>query len=194
MQVKKITKEEVNALPLIKYEGECKIIDKVEDVKAAVDYLADFKLLGFDTETKPAFKKGQVFPVALLQLATPKMVYLFRLLETGLTDDLISLFENPKITIAGIGIRDDIKDLQKLRDFDPVRFVDLNEKGKQLDFESIGARNFAGLFLKGRISKSQQVSNWENEELTEAQISYAATDAWICIDVYEQMLALEEVG
>jgi ribonuclease D len=191
MHVKKITKEEVNALPLIKYEGEYKIIDRPEDVAPAIADLSENWLIGFDTETKPAFKKGQVYPVALLQLASENMAYLFRLLETGVTDEMIALFENPNVTIAGIGIRDDIKDLQKLRDFDPVRFVDLNEMGRKLKFESIGARNFAGIFLKGRISKSQQVSNWENEELTEAQISYAATDAWICIEVYKGMLEQE---
>ena len=191
MEIRKITKEEVNALPLIKFEGECVVIDKPEDVAAAIDELRNCRLIGFDTETKPAFKKGQVYPVALLQLATKQKVFLFRLLETGLTDEMIDLFANPRVKIAGIGIRDDIKDLQKLRGFDPVNFVDLNVKARELGFQSIGARNFAGMFLGGRISKSQQVSNWENETLTEAQISYAATDAWLCIAVYEGMLALE---
>jgi len=191
MMIRKITKEEVNALPLIKYEGKYKVIDKPEDVKAAIDELSKHTLIGIDTETKPAFKKGQVYPVALLQLATPDMVYLFRLLETGLTEDMVRLFENKKIVIAGIGIRDDIKDLQKLRRFRPYGFVDLNSLAREMNFESIGARNFAGMFLKGRISKSQQVSNWENESLTEAQINYAATDAWICISIYEQLSALE---
>lgn len=192
MEVRKITKEEVNQLPLIKYEGESIIIDNPEDVADAVAYLKKYKLVGFDTETKPAFKKGQFYPVALLQLATPDRVYLFRLLKTGLNNGLIELFENPNITIAGIGIRDDIKDLNKLEKFTPVNFVDLNEKAKTLNFESIGARNFAGMFFGGRISKSQQVSNWENEELTEAQVDYAATDAWICINIYEQMNQLKD--
>ncbi|WP_109830971.1 3'-5' exonuclease [Reichenbachiella versicolor] len=191
MEVRKITKEEVNALPLIKFEGEICLIDKVEDVAAAIEYLSKHELIGFDTETKPAFKKGQVFPVALLQLATKERAFLFRLLETGFTNEMVELFQNPSVAIAGIGIHDDIKDLQKLKDFEPSGFVDLNVMAKELEFESIGARNFAGMFLKGRISKSQQVSNWENEVLTEAQISYAATDAWICIEVYERLLSLE---
>jgi len=191
MKVRKITKEEVNALPLIKYEGKCKVINNHEEVPAAIENLRKYTLIGFDTETKPAFKKGQVYPVALLQLASPDMVYLFRLLETGFTQEMVDLFEDPHVTIAGVGIRDDIKDLQKLKDFEPVNFRDLNTKAQELAFESIGARNFAGMFLNGRISKSQQVSNWENEELTEAQVSYAATDAWICIRIYEKMLELE---
>ncbi|MBU2913729.1 MULTISPECIES: 3'-5' exonuclease [Reichenbachiella] len=192
MEVRKITKQEVNDLPLIKYEGESIIINHPDDVKEAAEYLSQYDLLGFDTETKPAFKKGQVHPVALLQLATPDKVYLIRLLQTGLPQEIIDIFENPNITIAGIGIRDDIKDLKKIKEFKPRGFVDLNEKARQLGFESIGARNFAGMFMDGRISKGQQVSNWENETLTDAQISYAATDAWICIDVFEQMDELED--
>ncbi len=191
MQVKKISKNEVNALPLLRFEGECVYIRDKSEVAEAVEYLKKFSLLGFDTETKPAFKKGQVFPVAILQLSTPDKAFLFRLLDIGLPDEIIELFEDPKITISGIGIHDDIKDLQKLRDFNPSRFVDLNVKAKELEFESIGARNLSAMFLGGRISKSQQVSNWENEELTEAQISYAATDAWICLGVYEGLMALE---
>ncbi|PIB34484.1 3'-5' exonuclease [Reichenbachiella sp. 5M10] len=191
MEVRKITKQEVNELPLIKYEGKSIVVEDEAGAIEAARFLSQFSLLGFDTETKPAFKKGQFFPVALLQLATPERVYLIRLLQTGLPQAIVDLFEDPKIIIAGIGIRDDIKDLKKMKDFKPAGFVDLNEKARALGFESIGARNFAGMFMDGRISKSQQVSNWENEELTDAQISYAATDAWICIDVYNQMDELE---
>lgn len=191
MQIRKITKQEVNELPLMRYEGKCQVIDRVEDVDAAVDYLNKFKILGFDTETKPAFKKGEFYPVALLQLSTPDMAYLFRLSAIGLPQSIIDLFENPEITIAGIGIRDDIKDLKKLSDFEPSGFVDLNELGNQLGFESIGARNFSGMFMKHRISKSQQVSNWENPTLTPSQISYAATDAWICLEIYDQMCKIK---
>ena len=191
MQVKKISKEEVNALPLLRFEGKCEYIRSQEQVADAVNYLKKFSLIGFDTETKPAFKKGQVFPVAILQLATPDRVFIFRLLDLGLPKEIIELFEDPNITIAGIGIHDDIKDLQKLSDFTAIEFADLNVKAKELDFESIGARNLSAIFKGGRISKSQQVSNWDNKDLTEAQINYAATDAWICIEIYEKLLVLE---
>lgn len=193
MQVKKITKEEVNELPLLKYEGKYEIIEDEHRAREACDELSNSPILGFDTETKPAFKKGQMHDVALLQLATPDKAYLFRLNKIGLIDELNKLFSDPNIEIVGVGIRDDIKDLQKLNYFEPSGFVDLNELAVQLDFESIGARNLAGIFMNKRISKSQQVSNWENEELTPAQISYAATDAWICLDIYEKMKALQEV-
>ena len=187
MQIKKITKAEVNELPLMKYEGECQIIDTLDEVDAAVAACQRVDIIGFDTETKPAFRKGEFYPVALLQLAIPGKAYLFRLNKIGLPKSIISLFENPKIQIIGIGLRDDIKDLQKLTNFKPAGFVDLNELGESLGFQSIGARNFAGMFMNHRISKSQQVSNWENEVLTAAQISYAATDAWICLGIFDKM-------
>lgn len=191
MKIRKITKQEVNALPLMKYEGEYQIIDEESQVKEAVEALSEAKILGFDTETKPAFRKGESYPVALLQLSLPDRAFLFRLNKISLSEDIVSLFEDPKIKIVGIGIRDDIKDLQKLRKFKPHGFVDLNELGGKLGFESIGARNYAGMFMNHRISKSQQVSNWENEVLTESQISYAATDAWICLDIYKKMMEIQ---
>lgn len=192
MQVKKITKEEVNELPLLKYEGKYEIIEDLDRAVLACKYLSKASIIGFDTETKPAFKKGQMYDVALVQLATPDMVYLFRLNKIGLIDELNGLFEDPNIVIAGVGIRDDIKDLQRLNYFEPSGFVDLNEFALRLEFESIGARNLTGMFMNKRISKSQQVSNWENEVLTPAQISYAATDAWICLEIYDKMKALQE--
>lgn len=191
MKIRKITKQEVNALPLMKYEGKYQIIEDESQVKEAVEACKKASILGFDTETKPAFRKGESYPVALLQLSLPDMAYLFRLNKIRLSEDIVSLFEDPKIKIVGIGIRDDIKDLQKLHKFKPQGFVDLNELGAKLGFESIGARNYAGMFMNHRISKSQQVSNWENEELTESQISYAATDAWICLDIYSKMMEIK---
>ncbi|WP_420583003.1 3'-5' exonuclease [Reichenbachiella sp.] len=191
MKIRKITKQEVNELPLMKYEGEYQIIDKESQVKKAVEALKNAEIIGFDTETKPAFRKGESYPVALLQLSLPDMAFLFRLNKIDLSEDIVSLFEDPNIKIVGIGIRDDIKDLQKLRKFKPHGFVDLNELGGELGFESIGARNYAGMFMNHRISKSQQVSNWENEVLTDSQISYAATDAWICLDIYKKMLEIQ---
>ncbi|WP_422360058.1 3'-5' exonuclease [Reichenbachiella sp.] len=191
MKIRKITKQEVNALPLMKYEGEYQIIDEESQVKEAVEALREAEIIGFDTETKPAFRKGESYPVALLQLSLPNMAFLFRLNKISLSEDIVSLFEDSKIKIVGIGIRDDIKDLQKLRNFKPSGFVDLNELGATLGFESIGARNYAGMFMNHRISKSQQVSNWENEVLTESQISYAATDAWICLDIYNKMMEIQ---
>ncbi len=191
MEIRKITKEELNALPLMKYEGECQVIEDESHAQEAVEACKKATVLGFDTETKPAFRKGESYPVALLQIAMPDMAYLFRLNKTGLSQGIIGLFEDPGIKIVGIGIRDDIKDLQKLGHFTPQGFVDLNGLGETLGFKSIGARNYAGMFMKHRISKSQQLSNWENDELTAAQVSYAATDAWICLGIYSKMMGIK---
>lgn len=190
MKIKKISKAELKDLPLFRYEGEVCIIDDARDIQKAVDHCLSHKRIGIDTETKPTFKKGQYHPVALLQLATQDLVFLIRLNKTGLNDDLISIFENSDVKKIGIGLRDDIKDLKKMYRFKDRGFIDLNEFAEELGLESIGARNFSGMFLGKRISKSQQVSNWENATLTSGQISYAATDAWICLGIYEKMLEL----
>lgn len=182
---KSITKEALNALPLIKFEGKIVLVETSEAVDSAITYCERFNQIGFDTETKPAFKKGVFHSVALLQLSTPGTAYLIRLNKVGLHPALIRLFENDAIEKIGIGLRDDIVDLKKLGPFDAQNFVDLNELGEQTGMESIGARKLSGIFLGGRISKSQQVSNWENEPLTPPQMSYAATDAWICLGIYE---------
>ena len=176
----------------LSFQGKIHLICSDAELAAVTAGLNSAKILGFDTETKPAFRKGEFYPVALLQLSTPEVAYLFRLNKIGLPKSIVRLFENPNISIVGIGIRDDIKDLKKLRDFEPKGFVDLNELGSQLGFESIGARNFSGMFMKHRISKSQQVSNWENPVLTDSQIRYAATDAWICLEIYEKMCLIEK--
>lgn len=193
MYVKKISKDELKDLPLLRYEGEVRLVENETDLREAILHCSKSHTIGFDTETKPTFKKGQYNPVALVQLATKEVVYLIRLNKTGLTKELLDFFENHNIKKIGIGLRDDIKDLQKISPFEPCGFVDLNELAEELELESIGARNFSGMFLKKRISKSQQVSNWENPQLTSGQITYAATDAWICLEIYERMLqALNE--
>lgn len=182
---KSISKEELNELPLIRFEGEIVLIDKEEEIEAAIQECEKFDQIGFDTETKPAFKKGVYNPVALVQLSTPHKAFLIRINKVGLHQAVIRLFENKSIEKIGIGLRDDIIDLQKIEPIVPESFVDLNELAQEVGLESIGARKLSGMFLGGRISKSQQVTNWENEVLTVPQMSYAATDAWVCLDIYE---------
>ncbi|MFY0651861.1 MAG: 3'-5' exonuclease domain-containing protein 2 [Cyclobacteriaceae bacterium] len=188
MFVKSITKDELQELPLLRYEGKIQLIDDKSAVKKAIQICRQRDVIGFDTETKPTFKKGQYHAVALVQLALEDMVYLIRLNKTGLDDYLIDLFEDSETVKLGIGLRDDIRDLQKMRKFNDAGFLDLNELAEELEMESIGARKLSGIFLNRRISKSQQVSNWENPRLTAAQMNYAATDAWICLGIYQKML------
>lgn len=182
-----ITKEDIKHLPLLAFQGEIEIIDNEEDCRIAINKLRNKDILGFDTETKPAFIKGEYNPTALIQLATDEIAYLFRLNKIGYPKSLFDLFEDATITKLGISIMDDLKDLQKVRAFTPHGFTDLNNTAKELGIQHIGVRKLAAIFLEHRISKSQQVTNWENDELTQGQQRYAATDAWICLEIHNQL-------
>jgi ribonuclease D len=181
-----ITKDELNELPLGQFEGEIFLIDHPDQVEEAVDFLEDQSIIGFDTETKPAFRKGQFNPVALLQLSTPHQAFLFRLNKIGFPDSLRNLMEKENVVKVGAAVHDDLKGLRKLTDsFFPKSFFDLNDELKKVGFHNVGVRNLCGMVLKIRISKSEQVSNWEAEKLTEKQQRYAATDAWACLEVFQ---------
>lgn len=180
-----ISKEEVNELPLGQFEGEMYLIDHPDQVEEAVDFLEEQRIIGFDTETKPSFKKGQFNHVSLLQLSTTEQAFLFRLNKIGFPDQLRNLMEKENLIKIGAAVNDDLKGLGKLTDsFYPQSFFDLNDELKKVGFHNVGVRNLSGMVLKIRISKSEQVSNWESEILTEKQQRYAATDAWACLKIF----------
>lgn len=180
-----ITKEEINELPLGQFEGKIYLIDRADQVEEAVDFLEDQRIIGFDTETKPSFKKGQFNHVSLLQLSTSEQAFLFRLNKIGFPDPLRNLLEKENLVKIGAAVHDDLKGLKKLTDsFFPLSFFDLNDELKKVGFHNVGVRNLSGMVLKIRISKSEQVSNWESEILTEKQQRYAATDAWACLEIF----------
>lgn len=183
---KEVTKIELESYPLSKYEGEILLVETAEEAERVAPYILQEEVIGIDTETKPSFKKGLVHQVSLVQIATRRCVYLFRINKTGFTDGLLQILRSEQLIKVGIAIRDDIKDLQKLRYFKPASFVDLNITAVDLGYESIGAKKLSALVLGFRISKKQQTSNWEKDVLTEQQISYAATDAWICLSIYDK--------
>jgi ribonuclease D len=182
-----IDKDELAELPLVQFEGKINLIESKEDYLASVKYLSQQSLLGFDTETKPAFKKGEYNEVALLQLATKDHAFLFRLNKIGLGNSLKSILENPEIQKIGVAIRDDIKSLQKLNQFKPGGFVELQEHVKEFGIQDFSLKKISAIVLGCRISKSQRVTNWEAQELTEAQQIYAATDAWVSHRIYESL-------
>ena len=182
-----VTKEEIAELPLIKFNGEIIVIDDIKKSDAIIPSLKNEKILGFDTETRPAFKKGRINNVALLQLSSNKKAYLFRLNKIGLPDLLKEILYDKNILKVGLAIRDDIRILQKLNKFEANSFIGLQKFVKQFNIENNGMKKLAAIVLKSRISKAQQLSNWENETLTQAQLSYAATDAWICYKIYEAL-------
>ena len=182
-----ITNEELNELPLGAYDGEVVVITDPKQVAKAIHEIIQFDRLGFDTETKPVFVRGHHNKVAVLQLATPEKVYLFRLNSTGLTSEMKTLFENEDILKIGVAIRDDIKALQHLKNFHAKGFLELTMLTKAAGFEVEGVKKLTALILGFRISKSAQTSNWEAPKLDEKQISYAATDAWVCLRMYEAL-------
>ncbi len=188
---KSISKDELESLEVQAFEGETVIIGHQHDINNAVEILKRSNTIGFDTETRPSFKKGQKHKVALLQLSTNNTAFLFRLNKTGINNELIQLFENPNITKVGVAIKDDIKALQKLKAFTPAGFIDIQDKVKDFNIENFGLKKLAGLLLGFRISKAQQTSNWEADELTDAQIKYAATDAWVSLKIYQKLIELE---
>jgi ribonuclease D len=180
-----ISKEEINELPLGQFEGEIFLIDSPDQVDEAVEFLESQHFIGFDTETKPSFRKGQFNHVSLLQLSTSSQAFLFRLNKVGFPDSLRSLMEKENLVKIGAAVHDDIKALGKLTDsFYPQSFFDLNDELKRVGFQNVGVRNLSGMVLKIRISKTEQVSNWEAEALTEKQKRYAATDAWACLEIF----------
>lgn len=184
---KEITKEEINELPLVQYDGPVEIIVEDDHLEDVVEELHEEPILGFDTETKPSFRKGEKYPVALLQLAVPHKVYLIRISYTTFTTDLVSLFERPDLKKVGISIKDDIRDLQLLNAFNPAGIVELNHVASELEINHAGVRRLSAIFLGMRVSKSQQTSNWASPEYSEKQIRYAATDAWVCLEIYNKL-------
>lgn len=180
-----ISQEEVNALPLGAFEGKVSLITDQTGLASAMKEIKAHGVVGFDTETKPAFVKGQRHKVALIQISLPTQVFLVRTKSTGITSELLSFLENKHVLKAGVGIRDDIKALQHLNTFAPAGFVELAELSRQAGIEVESVKKLTALLLGFRISKSAQTSNWEAEYLDARQISYAATDAWVCLKIYE---------
>lgn len=182
-----ISAEEINDLPLKTFEGKTHVISDEAQLLKAVAEIEKHDVVGFDTETRPSFKRGQTFQVALLQLAVPNKAYLIRLQHTGVTKELVRLFENEDIVKTGVGIRDDLKALQKLHPFEPQGFVELSTMAKQAGLQVESVKKLTALLLGFRISKSAQTSNWEAQTFTQKQIEYAATDAWVCLELYEKL-------
>jgi ribonuclease D len=183
----RISKDEINELPLANYTGEIELIDKPILRDAAIAQLLDQDVIAFDTESRPAFRKGQYYPVSLLQVAIPDKVILFRIGMIGNLSGLAKVFENEKIAKVGISIRDDVKELQKVIPFNPQNVIEINNLAKEVGVQAEGVRNLSAIFLGYRISKSQQTTNWDREELTEKQLRYAATDAWVCWEIYHML-------
>ena len=184
MYRKTISRDELNSLPLNSFKGNIRVIEDLEGINEVLPLIQKARCLGFDTETRPSFRKGTNNRIALLQLATDDDVFLFRINKTKLPETLVRILSDPDLIKVGAAIHDDIKGLQKYSDFVPAGFIELQDYVSDFGIESNGLRKLAGIVLNFRISKRYQVSNWENKKLSEGQIKYAATDAWVSSKVY----------
>lgn len=184
MYPRTISKEEIAELPLCGFEGEIVVISTPEQWKKYRPEIFSEEVLGFDTETRPSFKKGKRNGVALLQLSTCKKAYLIRLCKTGILPGIGQLLSTDTILKIGVGLRDDIRELQVLQDFQPRGFIDLQDYVRAFRIDDASLVKITAIVLGCRISKSQQLSNWEADTLTEKQMRYAATDAWAACKVY----------
>lgn len=187
-------KKTINGLPRILFPGKVVVIDKPEDTDAAVNFLLEHAILGVDTETRPAFSKGQHYKVSLLQVSTHDTCYLFRLHLTGMTPSIIRLLEDKKVPKIGLSWHDDLLQLHKRCDFKPGYFVELQEVATKFGIKDLSLQKLYANLFHQKISKAQRLSNWEASELKESQCLYAATDAWSCINLYEEFQRLQKEG
>jgi len=183
----KISKDEIMALPLRAWDGETCLVNRPEQVPEAIAELRAEKVLGFDTESRPAFRKGSYYLPSLIQLGTANKVFLFQLSKLEFPNELCDIFSDPNILKTGVAVRDDVKDLQKIKDFPDAGFLDLGIVAQELKLETHGLRNLAAKFLGFRISKSARCTNWANLRLSRQQLIYAATDAWVSREIYIAM-------
>ena len=191
---KTIAKEEIAELPIMAFEGKISVPLTSDQIEEAVSYLRQFKVLGFDTETRPNFRKGQHNKVALLQLSAGDRAFLFRLNKIRLPNVVKQLLADESIIKVGAAIHDDLKALVSLSPFVPGGFVDVQSMAKQVGIEQAGLRPLAAMLMGIRISKAQQTSNWEISYLTEAQLLYAATDAWVSLEIYNRLSDMLQRG
>lgn len=184
-----ISKELLQWMPLAAFEGEVIVVDREEQVADAVAYLRTQKVLGVDTEARPSFQRGIHYPTALVQIASHERCYLFRLTHVGMPQELAELFADPDICKVGLAFKDDINGLRRRRDFTPANCVDVQSMVTRYGIFDLGLQKIFAICFGKKISKSQQLTNWENTQLTPEQARYASTDAWATLLIYEDLLA-----
>ncbi len=179
-----ISKDALSQMPVITYPAAISLIDSAAEAHAALRALLKEKIVGFDTETRPSFRKGCVHKVALMQISTMERCFLFRLNKIGICAQLKDFLENPDITKIGLSVHDDFSVLRRSGDIDPKGFIDLQSYVKDFGITDISLQKIYAIVFGERISKTQRLTNWEADELTPAQQAYAALDAWACLKLY----------
>ncbi len=190
----KFDKARLAELPKATFEGRIIVVQTEREAATAVDYLLTHPLLGIDTETRPTFRKGPMNKVALLQVSTKDTCFLFRLNMMGLSPSIVRLLQNTSTAKVGLSLKDDLMQLSHIGEFTPGIFIDIQKEVKEIGIADMSLQKiFANLFGK-KISKSQQLSNWEADTLSNAQKNYAATDAWACILIHKYLEELKRTG
>lgn len=183
----KITKEEVNQLETIEFSGEIVLVDEISKIKSAIDYLKTQKIVGIDTETRPSFTRGTNYKVSLIQISTDECCYLFRLNKIGFPLELLDFLSNTEIKKIGLSLRDDFYSLNKRKKINPNNFIDIQSIAKDYGILELGLQKIFAIVFAKKISKAQRLTNWEYETLSESQKRYAATDAWACLKIYQEL-------
>ena len=187
----KFDKTIISKLPKAAFNGRIFTITTITEADKAVEYLMEQSILGLDTETRPSFKRGVMHEVALLQISTKDVCFLFRLNRIGMTDSIVRLLESTNVMKVGLSLKDDFRNLQHRRAINVGTYIELQDEVKELGIADCALQKIYANLLGGYICKRQQLSNWEADILSDAQKSYAATDAWACILIHEEILKLK---
>ena len=183
--MKYIAKEDIKNYPLLDFKGEIHLVDNKSAIQDCCSIIMKHKIIGFDTETKPSFQKGVSHNISLLQLSAGNSIFIFRINKIGFDQRIVSILSSQSILKVGIDIKNDLLGLKKLKNFQEHNFLDLNTLATQKGYSSIGAVKLSIMLLGYRISKSQRLSDWAAEILTQSQLNYAAIDAWICPQILQ---------
>ena len=191
---RKFDKARIQQLPRALFEGRIVVVLSESEAAKAVDYLLSQPVIGIDTETRPSFRKGVKYYVSLLQVLSRDICFLFRLKHTGMCEPIVRLLEDTTVPKIGLSLHDDIRQLHEVAQFEPGYYIELQQKVKDFGVEDLSLQKLFANFFGERISKGQRLTNWEADVLSESQKRYAATDAWACILLYEEMERLLQTG
>jgi len=184
-----IDNDTLNSLPRIHFTGQIVIAENENDLAHWIPILSEEHIIGFDTESKPSFKKGKLNGISILQLANSKLAIIVKLRQTGIPNVLKNLLEDKEIVKVGVAIHDDLKGLIRIRRFTPNGFIDLQRIAPNYGIEGLSVKKLSAVVLGATVSKGQQLSNWEADSLSEAQKIYASTDAWVCREIYLKLIS-----
>ncbi len=183
-----ITPEELEKCDLSWFRGEIVVVEDINSFREVFPRIRESEILGFDTETRPSFRKGRKNKVSLIQLANEDLACLIRINKIGIPPELARLLSDPEVIKAGVAVHDDIRFLKRLKGFSAEGFIDLQQFVRNFGIQCSGLKKLSAIVLGFRISKRQQVTDWEAEQLSEAQKIYAATDAWVCYQIYRKLI------